>query len=175
MIKLVTPKPSVIVNCEWKDVALCYNQCQSQLASAEEVKNDFCLQWKAMCTKMKEGDRPSTALKALDIVPTRCATIKILLWLFCTMPVSTCTVERSFSTIKLLKNCLRSTMTVKRITRRALIYIHPDVNIYEHEVINRFATSSRRILFALQSGKRQIDDMEEGSAGETDSNNRVLV
>ena len=59
VLKLEALILSVIVNYGWKDVAFCYNQYQSQLASAEEEKNEF-LQWKAMCTKMKEGDRTST-------------------------------------------------------------------------------------------------------------------
>ena len=128
-----------------------------------------------MCTKMKEGDRPSTALDALDIVPARYANIKILLWILCTIPDSTCTVERSFSAMTLLKNCLRSTMTDERLPGLALIYIHPYVNIDVNEVITRFAASSRRIPFALQSGRRQVDDMEGGSAGDTDTNKCVRV
>ena len=53
-------------------------------------------------------------------------------------------------------------MTDDRLTGLALIYIHPDLNI---EVLTWFATSSTMIPFALQSGRRQVDDMEEGSAG----------
>ena len=61
-----------------------------------------------------------------------------------------------------------------RLTGLMLMYIHPDVNIDVNEVITRFATSSR-IPFALQSGKRHVDDLEDGSAGDTDSNKRVRV
>ena len=73
VIKLVALIPSAIVNYEWKAGALCYHQYLSQLSSAG-VKNDFC-QRKAKCAKLKEGDRPSTALEALDIIPTRFANI----------------------------------------------------------------------------------------------------
>ena len=66
-------------------------------------------------------------------------------------------------------------MTDDRLIVLALMYIHPDVNINVNAVISRFATSSRKIPFALQTGKRQVDDMEEGSADETDSNKRVRV
>ena len=66
-------------------------------------------------------------------------------------------------------------MTDERLPGLALMCIHRDVSIDVNEVITRFATSSRRIRFALQSSKRQIDDMEEGSAGETDSNKCVRV
>ena len=66
-------------------------------------------------------------------------------------------------------------MTDERLAGLALMYIHPDVNMDVNEVITRFATSSSRIPFALQSSKRQVDDMEEGSASETDSNKCVRV
>ena len=36
VLKLVALIPSVIVKYEWKDVALCYNQYQSQLASEKK-------------------------------------------------------------------------------------------------------------------------------------------
>ena len=41
VLKLVALIPSVIVDYEWKDIALCHNQYMSQLASIDEVKNEF--------------------------------------------------------------------------------------------------------------------------------------
>jgi len=73
--------------------------------------------------------RLSTPLQALDIVPPRLVNIVTLLRIFCMLPVSTCTVERAFSTMKLLKNYLRNTMTADRLTGMALMYIHPEVDI----------------------------------------------
>jgi len=64
-----------------------------------------------------------------SIMPPHLVNIVTLLRIFCMLPVSTCTAERAFSTMKLLKNYLRNTMTDDRLTGLALMYIHPEVDI----------------------------------------------
>jgi len=54
------------------------------------------------------------------------------------LPVSTCTAERAFSTIKLLKTYLRNSMTDDRLMGLALMNIHPEVDIDIASVIHRF-------------------------------------
>ncbi|KAJ4428650.1 hypothetical protein ANN_25643 [Periplaneta americana] len=44
--------------------------------------------------------------------------------LFCTLPATTATPERSFSTLRYLKTYLRSTMGADRLNGLALMYIH---------------------------------------------------
>src|SRR4029434_4226454 len=56
--------------------------------------------------------------------------LKVLL----TMPVSTASAERSFSTMRRLKTYL-STMTDKRLTGLALMNIHTDLEIDSEEVL----------------------------------------
>ncbi len=80
----------------------------------------------------------SLPLLALYIVPSRLANINILLRIFCTLPVSTCTAERAFSAMKLIKTYLRKTMTDERLTALALMYIHPEIDINVEQVIDRF-------------------------------------
>ena len=48
-----------------------------------------------------------------------------------TYPVSTCTAQRSFSSMKRLKTPLRSTMTDERLSSPAILHIHKhkDVDI----------------------------------------------
>ena len=50
--------------------------------------------------------------------------------LFCvalTIPVTTSTAERSFSTLRRLKTCLRSTMTQERLNHVAILHVHKSV------------------------------------------------
>ena len=107
----------------------------------------------ATLPKLPTDKRPATPLEALDIIPDRLRYIKILLWIFATLPVSTCTVEKSFSALKIVKNFLRSRMTDERLTGLALMYIHPEIEIDITSVIDRYVnrgTSSsgkRRSLF----------------------------
>ncbi len=88
---------------------------------------------------MSVQDRPQSALPALDVIPHRYENIRRLLQIFCTLPVSTCTAERAFSALKILKTYLRNSMTDERLTGLALMYIHPEIEIDIETVIDRFA------------------------------------
>ena len=46
-----------------------------------------------------------------------------------TYPVSTCTAERSFSSMKRLKSPLRSTITDERLSSLAILHIHKYKNV----------------------------------------------
>ncbi|XP_039298901.1 52 kDa repressor of the inhibitor of the protein kinase-like [Nilaparvata lugens] len=97
----------------------------------------------------KEGlPLPTNALNVLrecekDIYPT----IHFLLRVLCTLPVSNASSERSFSTLRLLKTWLRSTMSENRLVGLALLYIHPDIVIDPEKIVERFAKSgTHRII-----------------------------
>jgi hypothetical protein len=138
-LKLVALIPSMIESYRpnWSDVLQTVRFYQSELACEAEVLNEYN-QWKDFCLRMNQEDRPSLPLLALDIVPSRLANINILLRIFCTLPVSTCTAERAFSAMKLIKSYLRNTMTDERLTALALMYIHPEIDINVEKVIDRF-------------------------------------
>lgn len=72
--------------------------------------------------------------------------IKSLLQILLTLPISTATAERSFSTLKRLKTWMRSRMTEDRLTGLALLYVHRDININIENVINRFGSLRNRKL-----------------------------
>jgi len=66
--------------------------------------------------------------------------------------VSTCTAERAFSALKLVKSFLRNRMTDERLTGLALMYIHPEIEIEIDipSVIDRFINQG-----ASSGGKRR--------------------
>ncbi|KAJ4427980.1 hypothetical protein ANN_23993 [Periplaneta americana] len=69
-----------------------------------------------------------------------------VLKLFCTLPVTTATPERSFSTLRYLKTYLRSTMGADRLNGLALMYIHKNVKVKAHEVLDEMSKKPRRLL-----------------------------
>ncbi|CAG9822515.1 unnamed protein product [Phaedon cochleariae] len=89
-------------------------------------------------------DLSSTAIEALCFGASLFPAMKILLQIFVTLPVSTATAERSFSTIKRLKIHLSSTMGEERLNSLTLLYIHKEVDLNIENVINMFATSKAR-------------------------------
>nr|XP_047131819.1 uncharacterized protein LOC124810827 [Hydra vulgaris] len=85
-------------------------------------------------------------LAALDLIPDRLATIKTLLWIFSTIPITTCTAERSFSAMNILKSPLRNRTNNEHLTGLALLYIYNAMLLEANDVIDRFAASKKRRL-----------------------------
>lgn len=91
-----------------------------------------------------------TAIEALqecneDIFPNIFKLLKILV----TLPVTTCTAERSFSTLKYLKNYLRNSTSEMRLNGLCLLYIYKNVSVSEDEVFNILQKEKRRINITL--------------------------
>ncbi|XP_060782672.1 52 kDa repressor of the inhibitor of the protein kinase-like [Neoarius graeffei] len=74
--------------------------------------------------------------------------IHSILQVLLTMPVSTASAERSFSTLRHLKTYLHNTMSDTRLTGLALMNIHFDMETDSEEIMRQFdATGRRRINF----------------------------
>ena len=72
--------------------------------------------------------------------------MKNILEIAVTLPITTCSAERSFSAMKILKSSIRSTTTDERLTGLALMYIHKNIAIEEEEIVTDFANSSHHHL-----------------------------
>uniref|UniRef100_A0A8I6X5E4 HAT C-terminal dimerisation domain-containing protein n=1 Tax=Hordeum vulgare subsp. vulgare TaxID=112509 RepID=A0A8I6X5E4_HORVV len=83
-------------------------------------------------------------LTAVDCYPNVSVVYRILL----TVPVTVASAERSFSKLKLLKNCLRSTMLQDRLNGLAMCCIEKDVldKIDLDTLINDFASRNGPIF-----------------------------
>ena len=75
-----------------------------------------------------------------DVYPS----ISVLLEIGSILPVSTATVERSFSTLRRLKTYLRNSISEDRLNGLALMSVYSEMIIDIHSVINRFASSITR-------------------------------
>ena len=77
--------------------------------------------------------------------------IKQALQIFLSLPSTTCSVERSFSTLRRVKTWLRSTMSEDRLNGLCMLSVHKhlvkSLENFVDEVINKFAEEPRRLQF----------------------------
>ena len=66
-----------------------------------------------------------------------------------TLPLTSATAERSFSTLRRLKSYLRSTMGQSRLNGLAQMSINRDLPIDAEDVLNELAKKKRRVNFLL--------------------------
>ncbi|KAL4122845.1 hypothetical protein QTP88_015112 [Uroleucon formosanum] len=98
----------------------------------------------------KDVDRPHTAVEALNYCnPELFANIHFLLKVLATLPVSTATPERTFSTLKRVKTFLRNSTGQERLTGLALLSVHRDVTVNPDEVLNQFALQKDRNILLV--------------------------
>lgn len=94
--------------------------------------------------------RPMGPLEALQSCPPGIfPVIRKLLQIMATLPVTTSTSERSFSTLRRLKTYLRNTTGALRLNGLALLNIHREVPLSPEEILDELATKPRRLDFKL--------------------------
>lgn len=110
---------------------------------ANELESEFDL-WKMKWQNNEE--RPSTILSALDecnvsLFPKIYTLLKVL----ATLPVTTASAERTFSSLKRLKSYLRNQIGQERLAGLALLNIHRDILIPTENIIDKFFQIKRKI------------------------------
>uniref|UniRef100_A0A803TDW7 HAT C-terminal dimerisation domain-containing protein n=1 Tax=Anolis carolinensis TaxID=28377 RepID=A0A803TDW7_ANOCA len=86
--------------------------------------------WYRKWKKIAPAEKPSNALEAYLVCDGQFfPNVKKLLQISATLPVSTATNERSFSTLKRLKTYTRSTMKQERLNGLALLSVHQSLSI----------------------------------------------
>ncbi|CAN7977490.1 unnamed protein product [Ixodes persulcatus] len=96
------------------------------------------------------GKYPTGPLEALETCPSLMfPVIQKLLQIMATLPVTTSTSERSFSTLRRLKTYLRNTTGALRLNGLALLNVHREVSVSADESLDELATKPRRLDFKL--------------------------
>lgn len=95
--------------------------------------------------KLFQGTVPTTLgmlLPCIDklIFPN----ISVALQIAATIPVTSCSCERSISVIRRLKTFLRNTMGQNRLNGLAMLHVHREIKLESTEVIERFALEHPR-------------------------------
>ena len=102
-----------------------------------------CRPWKARCSG--EQNPPSTLTTTLDALDVLlCPNIYFILTVLLTIPVTTVTAERSFSSMKRIKTFLPAIMTDTRLSSLALVHIHRDFRVDINSVIDSFNEKKKR-------------------------------
>ncbi|XP_060080477.1 zinc finger MYM-type protein 1-like [Ylistrum balloti] len=103
--------------------------------------------WRTRCEAIPLKDRPRGLCGILDrtsrdLYPN----IRNILSMLLSMPTSTASAERSFSSMRRIKTYLRTTMTTKRLSALAVLHNHRDSQIDIDSVIDQFAAAKSRKL-----------------------------
>ena len=137
--------PTVVQIKNIKDVANFYSNDIDKDQSGVEA--EFKL-WFRHLSKL--DTRPHDPLEYLNecnssIFPSIYKLLKILV----TMPVTTCTSERSFSTLRRLKTYLRNSIGAERLNGLALLNIFRGMTPTPEQVMSHFSKSPRRSNFTF--------------------------
>ena len=100
--------------------------------------------------RLNAAERPTDALSSIkecssDAFPNIFTLMTILL----TLPVTTCTSEHLFSTLRRLKTCLRNTSGTTRMNGPALLSIYRRHTPRPDDLINRLSEKNRRLIISL--------------------------
>lgn len=106
--------------------------------------------WVEKWKSVSDNELPKSAIDTLgvmskDFYPNIWCLISIL----ATLPVSTSSAERSFSTLRRLKTYLRNSCSEDRLTGLALLSVHRGIQIDIEEIINTFSRMPRKVDFVL--------------------------
>jgi len=86
---------------------------------------------------VQDCDKPDCAIDALGMCnEAKYPNIFKIIKIMSTLPVTTCTPERTFSTLKRLKTYLRNAAGEERLTGLALMSVHRGINLDVEEVLN---------------------------------------
>ena len=141
-LQLILPKRCTDVKPE--QFEHCIQFYDSILPSPSSVKSEL-VTWQKKWQMVSNEQRPHSAIDSFvacngDFFPN----VKALLCILTTLPVSTATAERSFSTLKRIKTYLRNSMGDSRLSGLALLSIHREIEVNPAEVLDRFAKAPRR-------------------------------
>ena len=100
--------------------------------------------WKLFCMHSKDP-LPDSIEELLPLIDRHTfPNVLTAFRIFGTIPVTTCSCERSISTLRRLKTFMRSTMEEKRLTSLALLNVHREIHLDVEKVIDRFALKHPR-------------------------------
>lgn len=100
--------------------------------------------WKNKCNNMEiklKNALDSLVVCSEDFFPN----IFKLLQILGTLPISTATTERSFSTMRRLKTYLRHKTGQERLSGLALLYVRREIILNPSDIVSKFLEKNRRV------------------------------
>ena len=121
---------------EFKDM---YGEDLPHSSSLQSEVHSWYLKWREQKEEHGIQSLPITLAFTLPHASSLYPNIRVLLLILCTLPVTSCSSERSFSCLKRIKTTLRSSMGNERLSSLALLHTHRDIEIDIAEVIDEFS------------------------------------
>ncbi|GBM62982.1 repressor of the inhibitor of the protein kinase [Araneus ventricosus] len=141
--------PEFCTKTDFYSLEAAFDFYEEYLSHKEVMQSEF-MSWKEKWSQEKSENLPKTAISSLEKCDkTFFPNIYILLKLLAVVPISVATVERSFSSLRILKTYLRNTTSESRVNGLALLSIHRDIKIRDEEVLDKFASVPRNLDFVL--------------------------
>ena len=106
----------------------------------------WSIKWQQQVREHGHTNLPTTPTQTLRQATTMYPNIRVLVSMLCTLPVISCSAERSFSAVKRIKTALRSSMGTAQLTGLALLHLHRDIPLDISKVIDEFARRHHRRL-----------------------------
>ena len=116
------------------------------LPSVSALKSElhsWYTRWKSTEREYGCAALPSSLATTLPKISKFYPNIKALITVLCTLPVTSCSAERS---LKRIKCVFRSGMTNERLSGLALLHLHQDIPIDVEEIIDEFSRRHPRRL-----------------------------
>lgn len=136
-------------NPQWKqnamDLASFY---EDDLPSSHNIDMEL-VSWAIRWSEQQDNlpSRPDITLRQCDV--KYFPNIHTLLRIICTLPVTSCSCERSISGLRRLKTYLRSTMGQERLNGLALLHCHYSMDVNAEEILNMFARKHPRRMILV--------------------------
>ncbi|XP_071958098.1 52 kDa repressor of the inhibitor of the protein kinase-like [Antedon mediterranea] len=144
--KIFGVAPESIVKCNVEEVFKELEFWYDDLPRHEHLHSEL-QRWKRLCSQQQE--LPATLTEAIvkladpDVFPN----VRALLLIACVLPVTSAEAERSFSTLRRTKTCLRNHMSYERLSGLCLMNIHFNMKINTENVIREFCLQKPRRMF----------------------------
>lgn len=158
--------PSVLVTLPPEDFYSKVKQLaklyENDLPSPECIESElhsWQVKWQKQLKEHGEASLPSSPTLTIRQVSSLFPNINTLFRILCTLPVTTCSAERSFSGLKRIKTPFRLAMTTTRLSGLSLLHIHRDIPVDIPAAIDEFARRHQRRMQMVEI----LDDPDDDS------------
>ena len=135
---LVTEDLATVSSVEMEVGELYAVDLPNMFSLSGEIHNWYT-KWKSEKKDLGSNSLPSTLSSTLTRISSFYPNIKALVTILCTLPVTSCTAERSVSELKCIKTALRSSMSNECLSSLTLLHMHQDIPIDIEEIIDEFS------------------------------------
>ena len=150
----------VVSSVEWRGKFTSFLELyEDDLPESRYIKTELTM-WEEHWHMSENTPPENVSSLLLQVDKIAFPNIYTALQILATIPVTTCTCERTISTLRRLKTYLRSTMIESRLNGLALLHVHREINLEPQTIIDRFANKHPRKMKLLDILDTDSNDHE---------------